>query len=141
MGRSSLSRYQREVRGGSRIKVPLQFITNNWEKILWFVGATGGAVYGAGRMIAQHKAVHDREDQRFMEMNDKLNNLHSEHKERSHHCPMGFPERLSDTLDKLREEMATTRNLLCNLQGTLETLKQLIPELVRMKNGYTRNSG
>ena len=141
MGRSSLSRHQREVCGGSRIKVPLQFITNNWEKILWFVGATGGAVYGAGRMIAQHKAVHDREDQRFMELSDKLNTLHSEHKERSHHCPMGFPEKLSDTLEELRREMATTRNLMCNLQGTLETLKQLIPELIRMKNGYTRNSG
>lgn len=34
--------------------------------------------------------------------------------------------------------MASSRNLLCNLQGTLETLKQLIPELVRMKNGYNR---
>lgn len=75
-----------------------------------------------------------------MELNGKFNDLISEHKERTHHCPMGFPEKLSETLDDLRCEMAATKNLLCNLQGTLETLKQLIPELIRMKNGYGRSN-
>ena len=121
--------------------MPLQFISNNWEKLLWFVGASGGAIYGAGRMVAQHKAVHDKEDQRFMELNEKFNTLYSEHKGRSHQCPLGFPERLEETLEELCKEMSTTRNLMFNLQGTLETLKQLIPELIRMKNGYSRNSG
>ena len=142
MAQSYFYHPESEVCGGKKLKMPLQFITNHWDKILWFLGMTGGVVYGAGRAIARHESVHRNEDVRFNGLKGNVDRLMDEHSERKHNCPMGFPGKLDHAIDELRAQMAQQNELLCSLKGRIEMLMNLLPELISSaRKNHTRNSG